>query len=299
MSTVGAAVGRADLHRRADAAQPLDQSSAIRPTGTATLPAMQRSPAQPNADACSALTAWSRSASGMMIRWFLAPPAACTRLPCRRAGLVDVPGDGRRADEGDRPAPADASSSASTAVLSPCTMLNTPGRQARLGEQFAQFHRRQRHLFRRLQDERVAAGDRHGEHPQRHHRRKIERRDADADADRMPARLAIDAAAPGSPAICPISRLGMPQANSTISMPRCISARASASVLPCSRVTRAASSSKRCLQQFAEAKHDPGPFDGRRLAPGRAAPRRRRAPPGRSRRRCRKAPAPARARSTD
>ena len=36
----------------------------------------------------------------------------------------------------------------------------------------------------------------------------------------------------------------MPQANSTISMPRCISARASASVLPCSRVTSAASSSK-------------------------------------------------------
>ena len=54
-----------------------------RPTGTATLPAMQRSPAQPKADACSALTAWSRSASGMMIRWFFAPPAACTRLPWR------------------------------------------------------------------------------------------------------------------------------------------------------------------------------------------------------------------------
>ena len=42
----------------------------------------------------------------------------------------------------------------------------------------------------------------------------------------------------------PISKLGMPQANSTISMPRCISARASESVLPCSRVTSAASSSK-------------------------------------------------------
>ena len=60
----------------------------------------------------------------------------------------------------------------------------------------------------------------------------------------------------------------MPQANSTISMPRCISARASAIVLPCSRVTRAASSSKRALQQLAEAKHDAGPLDRRRLAPG-------------------------------
>ncbi len=44
----------------------------------------------------------------------------------------------------------------------------------------------------------------------------------------------------------PMIRLGMPQANSTISMPRCTLARASAAVLPCSRVTRAASSSK-CL----------------------------------------------------
>ena len=53
------------------------------PTGTATLPAMHRSPAQPKADACTASAAWSRSASGMTIRWFLAPPAACTRLPFR------------------------------------------------------------------------------------------------------------------------------------------------------------------------------------------------------------------------
>ena len=36
----------------------------------------------------------------------------------------------------------------------------------------------------------------------------------------------------------PMIRLGMPQANSTISMPRWTDARASASVLPCSRVTR-------------------------------------------------------------
>ena len=44
----------------------------------------------------------SRSASGSTTMWFLAPPSACTRLPLRGAGLVDVLGDRRRADEADR-----------------------------------------------------------------------------------------------------------------------------------------------------------------------------------------------------
>ena len=51
------------------------------------------------------------------------------------------------------------SSSASTHSRSPWTMLNTPVRQAGLDQQLAQPHRRERHFFRRLQDERVAAGD--------------------------------------------------------------------------------------------------------------------------------------------
>ena len=42
------------------------------------------------------------SASGSTTMWFFAPPSACTRLPCARAGLVDVPGDRGRADEADR-----------------------------------------------------------------------------------------------------------------------------------------------------------------------------------------------------
>src|SRR5258706_14598236 len=45
----------------------------------------------------------------------------------------------------------------------------------------------------------------------------------------------------------PMIMLGMPQANSTPSMPRCTEARASTSVLPCSRVTSRASSSNRWL----------------------------------------------------
>ena len=44
----------------------------------------------------------STSASLSTSMWFLAPPSACTRLPLARAGLVDVPGDRRGADEADR-----------------------------------------------------------------------------------------------------------------------------------------------------------------------------------------------------
>ena len=42
----------------------------------------------------------------------------------------------------------------------------------------------------------------------------------------------------------PFSRLGMPHANSTFSMPRATSPRASSNTFPCSRVTAAASSSR-------------------------------------------------------
>ena len=71
-------------------------------------------------------------------------------------------------------------------------MLKTPSGKPDSIKQLAQPHRRQRHLFRRLEHERVAAGDRDRKHPERHHRREVERRDPDADADRMADRLAVD-----------------------------------------------------------------------------------------------------------
>jgi CBS domain-containing protein len=46
---------------------------------------------------------------------------------------------------------------------------------------------------RSLQDERVAAGDRHGEHPARHHEREVERRDAGDHAQRLAHRPVVDA----------------------------------------------------------------------------------------------------------
>ena len=47
--------------------------------------------------------------------------------------------------------------------------------------------------LRWLQDERVAAGDRHSEHPHRDHRGEVERRDAGADAERLAHRIDVDA----------------------------------------------------------------------------------------------------------
>ena len=77
-------------------------SAVFAPTGTTTGSAMQRSPAEPKAAPEMSFTAWSRSASGMTMPWFLAPPMAWTRLPCRRAARIDVVGDVGGADEADR-----------------------------------------------------------------------------------------------------------------------------------------------------------------------------------------------------
>ena len=68
-------------------------------------------------------------------------------------------------------------------------------RQAGLGQQFGDAEAGRRIALRRLQHKGVAAGERHREHPHRHHRRKIERRDAGADAERLAQRPAVDAAA--------------------------------------------------------------------------------------------------------
>lgn len=61
------------------------RSAVSLPTGTATLIAMQRSPALPYPAPISASTAWSRSASGSTIMWFLAPPKHCERFPLAAA----------------------------------------------------------------------------------------------------------------------------------------------------------------------------------------------------------------------
>ena len=101
------------------------RASPTSPTATAMEMAMQRSPAEPKPAPIRASAAWSRSASGITIMWFLAPPRAWTRLPRR------VPSWWMYSAMGVEPTKEMASTSgccrsASTATLSPWTTLNTP-----------------------------------------------------------------------------------------------------------------------------------------------------------------------------
>ena len=108
-------------------------------------------------------------------------------------------------------------------------------RQAGFFQQLRNLDRGQRHFFARLQHKRIAASHRDRIHPERHHGGKIERRDPDANAERLPDRVAINPAR-DILELSPINSDGTPQANSTISIPRLTSPRDSTSVLPCSRV---------------------------------------------------------------
>ena len=85
------------------------------------------------------------------------------------------------------------SSSASTATLSPCTTLNTPSGTPASCSSCARYTRRRRILLRRLEHERVPARDRRREHPHRHHRGEVERRDPADDAERLADRVDVDA----------------------------------------------------------------------------------------------------------
>ncbi len=73
----------------------------------------------------------------------------------------------------------------------PVDDVEDSGGQTSLGKQLAEPDGRERHLLGRFQDERVAAGECDRDHPERDHHRKVERRDPDANADRVADRLAI------------------------------------------------------------------------------------------------------------
>src|SRR6266446_3616209 len=67
-------------------------------------------------------------------------------------------------------------------------------RQAGFFEQFDYFDRRERAFLTRLEDESIAADQRHRIHPERDHRWKVERGYADANAERLPNAVAVDSA---------------------------------------------------------------------------------------------------------
>ena len=67
-------------------------------------------------------------------------------------------------------------------------------RSAGFDKQFGQAQRTGRILFRRLQHHGVTGNQRHARHPQRNHRRKVERRDAGDHAEWLAHRIDIDTA---------------------------------------------------------------------------------------------------------
>ena len=98
--------------------------------------------------------------------------------------------------------------------------IEHPLRQAGLLEELAQDDGAQRDFFARLKDECVSACDRQREHPQRHHRRKVEGRYARADTQRLEESLAIDPAREVFEGVPKQKREGIPQAYSMFSSPR-------------------------------------------------------------------------------
>ena len=114
-------------------------------------------------------------------------------LAVLRPGLVDVAGDRRAADEADR---------ANVRVLEdpidghPIALDDVEDAvgHACLGQQLGDVERGRWVLLGRLEDERVAAGDRVGEHPHRDHGRKVERGDAGDDTQGLANLIDVDPA---------------------------------------------------------------------------------------------------------
>ena len=107
-------------------------------------------------------------------------------------GLVDVPGDRRAPDEADR-RDIRVLQEAVDGHLVALDDREDAGRDAGLGEQLGEEDRGGRVLLGRLEDERVAAGDRRREHPHRDHGREVEWRDAGDHAERLADLVDVDA----------------------------------------------------------------------------------------------------------
>ena len=109
-------------------------------------------------------------------------------------GFVDMLGDAGRADEAYR-RDARIFIKLLSVFVRGVHHVEHAVRQTRLFQQFGHTHRRRRIERGWLKHESVAAGQRDGEHPQRHHRREVKRRNARHHADRLHQRVAVDAGA--------------------------------------------------------------------------------------------------------
>ena len=109
-----------------------------------------------------------------------------------RARLVDVLRDRGRPDEAHR-RDIVVFEQAVDGDLVALHHVEAPVREPRLREEFGDEHVDRRVLLTRLEDERVAACQRVGEHPHRDHGGEVERRDACDHAERLTDRIHVDA----------------------------------------------------------------------------------------------------------
>ena len=152
----------------------------------------------------------------------------------RAAGVVDVLCDRRRADEAyrfDAPVMQQRLHRFAIAV----DHVEHPRRQPGFRRQPRDIQRGGRHALGRLQHESIAARHRHRPHPQRYHRREVERRDARHHSQRLKLAPAVDARA-GLFAVFALQQLRHIAGIFDILDAALQFARASLSTLPCSAV---------------------------------------------------------------
>ena len=104
---------------------------------------------------------------------------------------IDVTGDRRRADEGDRADIGIGQNGVDSALVA-VDDVQDAGRKTGFDHQFGKTDRQRRVALGRLEDEGVAAGNCGREHPHRDHAGEVERRNARADANRLADRVHVD-----------------------------------------------------------------------------------------------------------
>ena len=121
----------------------------------------------------------------------LRPAQRLHPLAVRTATRIDILADRRRADKADGTDIGMIENRVDSFLITMNDVEDTVGKSG-FGQQAGQQHRRAGVALGRFQDEGVAAGKRHREHPHRHHRREIERGDPGHHADRLAHRETVD-----------------------------------------------------------------------------------------------------------
>ena len=194
-------------------------------------------------------------------------------FPVPRPRLVNIPRDRRRSDERNR-AHFRMREQRIHALAPAMHEIQHALWQPRFFQKLHERHRRQRHLLAWLQHERISTHQREREHPERHHRGEIERRDPGAHAERLEHRLAVH------PAREIFQRAAHQQRRRTarildILQPAKKTPARLHQRLPMLARNDRAQPVKVFLHELPVAKHHPRPLHHRRIAPSRKRRRRR------------------------